>query len=37
MAHGASNVYTSHTVGIFTVQASYSGKTATTSLTVNPG
>ena len=31
------NVYTSHTVGIYTVQASYSGKTATTSLTVTAG
>lgn len=30
------SVYTSHTAGTFTVQASYSGKTATTSLTVNP-
>jgi hypothetical protein len=31
------NVYTSHTPGTFTVQASYSGKTATASLTVTAG
>jgi flagellin-like protein len=31
------NVYTSHTAGTYTVQASYSGKTATAPLTVNSG
>ena len=33
----SSNVYTSHTAGTYTVQASYSGKTATTPLTVTAG
>ena len=31
------NVYTSHTIGTFQVKAEVSGKTATTSLIVNPG
>ncbi len=30
----SSNVYTSHTAGTYTIQAAYSGKTTTTSLTV---
>ena len=33
----SSNVYTSHTAGTYTVQASYSSKTATASLTVSAG